>query len=101
MKNNIQYKIFAILVVLFCTTNFAYAKNLTLSPEIKTIIVKFGLAMLGVVLFSILISIGLSLYNRFFVSSYVKDYKLNRDSLRTPSDKDEAIAMFITKNRLR
>ncbi len=101
MKNKIFNKLNAILVVLFCTTNFAYAKTFTLGPEVKSIMVKFGLAMMGVVLFSMLISIGLSLYNKFFVSNYVKDYKLNRDSLRTPADKDEAIMMFITKNRLR
>ena len=31
----------------------------------------------------------------------IKDYKLSKDSLRTPNDKDEAVIMFITKNRLK
>ncbi len=100
MKNKFLNRIYiAILAVFLCTANFAYA--VSISPEIKTVAVKFTLAMFGVVLFSILISVGLSLYNKFFVSAHIKDYKLNRDSLRTPKDKDEAIMMFITKNRLR
>ena len=99
MKNKFVNRIIAILAVFLCTANFAYA--VSIPPEVKTIAVKFSLAMFGVVLFSILISIGLSLYNRFFVSAQIKDYKLNKDSLRTPKDKDEAIMMFITKNRLR
>ncbi len=101
MKNKIfKNLIYAILVVLFSTANFAYAAP-TITPEMKTIIVKFSLAMAGVIVFSIIITAGLSIYNRFFVASQIKDYKLSRDSLRTPSDKDEAVLMFITKNRLK
>ena len=100
MKNNLLTKLFtAILAVFFCTADFAY--SVSVSPEIKTSAVKLGLAMFGVVMFSILLSVGLSLYNKFFVSAQIKDYKLNRDSLRTPQDKNEAIMMFITKNRLK
>lgn len=87
------------LAVFLCTANSAYARSLP--PEVKTIAVKFILAMGAVVVFSIIISVGLSLYNRFFVSSQIKDFKLSRDSLRTPADKDEAFIMFITKNRLK
>lgn len=102
MKNRFtKYISYAILVVLLCTTNFAYAINTSHLAEIKTIAVKFILAMLGVALFSILIFIGLSFYNRFFVAAQIKDYKLNKDSLRTPTDSDEAIMLFITKNRLK
>lgn len=101
MKNKfIKNLSYAILVVFFSTANFAYALP-SLPQEVKTIAVKFTLAMLGVILFSIVISVGLSLYNRFFVPNVIKDYKLNKDSLRTPKDKDEAIMMFITKNRLK
>ncbi len=103
--NNKLFKriIFAISVVLLCTTEFAYAS--TQSPEVrlalKAMITKFTLAMLGVFVFSILISVGLSFYNKFFVASQIKDINLSKDSLRTPNDKDEAVTMFITKNRLR
>ncbi len=101
MKNKF-FKIlsYAFLVVLFCTANFAYSRP-ALPPEIKTLAVKFTLAIFAVVLFTIVISVGLSLYNKFFVAPDIKDYKLNKDSLRTPKDIDEAIMMFITKNRLK
>lgn len=99
-NNNLLNKMFIVLLAVFLTTaNSVYA--LSLPAEVKTIAVKFTLAMLGVVVFSIVISVGLSLYNRFFVSSQIKDFKLSRDSLRTPTDKDEAFIMFITKNRLK
>lgn len=101
MKNKFNYKnIIAILVVLFCTTDFAFAKNSNIAA-IKPIFVKFSLAMLGIVFFSILMWIGLSIYNKFFIPSQIKDFNLNKNSLRTPQDKDEAILMFITKNRLK
>lgn len=101
MKNKLYNNlILAILVVLFCTTNFAFAGTTPLT-QMKPAIIKFTLAMLSVGLFSFLIFLGLSLYNRFFVASQIKDYKLRKDSLRTPRDDNEAIIMFITKNRLR
>lgn len=101
MKNKIYNKIIAILVVLFCTTNFAYAQPSFINSEIKHLAVKLGIAMIAVVLVTILLTIGLSLYNRFLVPDNVKDYKLNKDSLRTPADKEEAVMMYITKNRLK
>ncbi len=92
---------YAILVVFLCTTNFAYAINKPHLSAMKTIAVKFSLAMLGVVLFSIIMWLGLSFYNRYFVAKQIKDFKMSQDSLRTPLDNDEAVKMFITKNRLR
>lgn len=104
MKNKFFKSIkYAILVVLLCTANFAFAVNSAEAsniPAMKTIAIKFVLAMLGVAFFSILIFVGLSLYNRFFVSREAKDFNLRRDSLKTPQDEDEAVLMFITKNRL-
>ena len=100
MKNK-SYKILvAILVVLFSTTNLAYSTP-AVTTSIKSGIVRLSLAMLGVVAFSVIISIGLSLYNRFFVPSDIKNYKLSKNSLRSPSDKDEAIIMYLAKNKLK
>ena len=100
MKNK-SYKILvAILVVLFGTTNLAYSAP-AVTTSIKSGIVRLSLAMLGVVAFSVIISIGLSLYNRFFVPSDIKNYKLSKNSLRSPSDKDEAIIMYLAKNKLK
>ena len=69
--------------------------------SLKVVAVKFGLAMGGVVVFSILLYVGLSIYNRFFVDAKIKNFNLRQDSLRTPSDKDEAVMAFITRNRLK
>ncbi len=99
MKNKFLNKLqLAIFAVLFSTAEVACASPV-ITPEMKTMITKFSLAMAGVVVFSIIISVGLALYNKFFVDKQIKDFKMNSDSLRTPTDKDEAIMSFITKNR--
>lgn len=98
MKNKLYKSVLAVMTV-FCTVMPAFA--LQLNPEIKIIGTKFALAMAGVFVFSLILYIGLSLYNKFFVDEQIKDFSLRKDSLRTPSDKDEAVMMFIAKNRLR
>ena len=98
MKNNFYRIIMTVMAVLF-TAMPSFASKLT--PEMKTVMSKFGLAMGGVVAFSLILYIGLSLYNKFFVGEQIKDFKLRKDSLRTPADKEEAVMMFIAKNRLR
>lgn len=101
MKNKLVHKLmYAISVVILFTADFAYSAP-SAKAAIKTLMTKYSLAMFGVVVFSVLIYIGLTVYNKFFVASQVKDFKLSKDSLRTPSDKDEAVMMFITKNRLK
>lgn len=100
MKNkHFHIILVAILVVLLCTTNLAFAAPST-GSGLKSGLVRLTLAMLGVGAFSIIITIGLSLYNRFFVPNDIKNYKLSKNSLRSPSDKDEAIIMYLTKNKL-
>ena len=99
MKNKFLNKLqSAILAVVFATAEAACARPVV-TAEMKTIITKFSLAMAGVIVFSIVISIGLALYNKFFVDKQIKDFKMNADSLRTPTDKDEAIMSFITRNK--
>lgn len=94
--------IIAMTVVLFCTTEVAFAdQDPAVKSALKTIVSKFVLVMLGIFAFTVLMTIGLSIYNRFFVPAQIKDYKLSKDSLRSPLDKDEAVLMFITKNRLK
>ncbi len=58
------------------------------------------LAMAGIIVFSFALYIILALYNRFFVPSYLKNHDLYNDSLKTPSDIDEAIKGFILKNKI-
>ena len=69
--------------------------------SLKLVAVKFGIAMGGVVFFSLLLYVGLSIYNKFFVDNRIKDYNLRQNSFMTPRDKDEAIMSFITRNRLK
>lgn len=90
----------AIFVVLFGTTNLALATPKHLI-HLNSDVVKLLIAMVGVGVFFVIISIGLSFYNRFFVPIERKDYKLSKDSLRPPTDKDEAIIMFLTKNKMK
>lgn len=98
-RNDISTRIvFSFFAVIF-TALPSFASKVT--PEVKVIMTKFGLAMGGVVVFSLILYIGLSLYNKFFVGEQIKDFKLRKDSLRTPADKDEAVMMFIAKNRLK
>lgn len=98
-RNDIITRIcFSFFAVIFTALpSFASKVN----PEMNVIITKFGLAMGGVVLFSLILYFGLALYNKFFVDEQIKDFRLRKDSLRTPSDKDEAIMMFIAKNKLK
>lgn len=98
MKSNF-YRLYIVLLAVFCTATPSFASKIT--PEMKIIMTKFGLAMGGVVVFSLVLYVGLSIYNKFFVDEQIKDFRLRKDSLRTPSDKDEAVMMFIAKNKLR
>lgn len=93
-------KLYVLLGVLFITPNFAFAKS-AIHPELKIIAAKFSIAMIGVVLFSLLLYIGLSLYNRFFVSDNIKNESVRNNSLASPRDKQEAIMSFIYRNRLK
>ena len=98
MKNKI-YKLYMAVWTVFCIAMPSFASKVT--PEMKIIMTKFGLAMGGVAAFSFILYIGLALYNKFFVGEQIKDFNLRKDSLRTPADKDEAVMMFIAKNRLK
>lgn len=94
--NNFNY---AILVVLLCTTNFAYAADL---PEAKSsIIVKLILTMGIVLLSSIAMTVCLSIYNKFIVKTDRQYFGIKNDSLKTPEDIDQAVMTYITKNKLK
>ena len=100
MKNKIINKIILSAMAVYITAMPVFAKTFS-HPELKFVIKKFGIAMIGVMLFSFVLYLGLAFYNKFFVSEQIKDFKLRKDSLRTPSDKDEAVMMFIAKNKLK
>jgi len=101
VKNNYIFKISIIaLAVLNSTANAGFANN-SIPNEMKLPIVKFLLAMGGIVFFSIIIFVGLSIYNRFFVSKYLKNIELSKKSLQTPTDKDSAVLSYLKMNELK
>ncbi len=87
--------------MLMLSANPVWAKHLAFNPAVKPLIAKFSVVMIGLFMFSIITYIGLSIYNKFFVDEKLKDFNLRQNSLDTPKDKDEAILLFISKNRLK
>lgn len=95
MKN----KIFnTFLALIFLTANAGLCEQ-TRSAVMHNAIIKFGLAMGGVALSSIIIFAGLTLYNKFFVKQQ-RPHSLEEEILKTPKTTEEAIKFFINKNKL-
>ncbi len=67
---------------------------------IHNVIVKFAITMIGVILSSVVIWLGLLIYNKFFVKSSIRRISLEDDVLRTPKTIEEAVTFFIKKNKL-
>lgn len=74
--------------------------NTARSAVVPDMAVKFGLAMAGVIIASIIIYAGLAVYNKLF---YERQPFLNvsDDILNSPATVPDAIRFFINKNRLR
>lgn len=62
---------------------------------------KFVVTMIGVVLSSVVIWAGLSIYNRFFVKNGTLRGSENDDILNTPKTIEDAVTFFIKKNKLK
>ena len=74
---------------------------LTLSNEFLFTAKKFIMAMLGVAISSLLIFIGLSLYNRFFHNPNSQENSTyNENSLEKAKSLDGAISNFLNKTKL-
>lgn len=99
MKRKI-YKILMAIMAVISTALPSLALNDN-THSVKFLVTKFALAMGGVLFFSFLLYLGLSIYNKFFVDEKIKDFQLRNDSLRTPRDIDEAVMMFIAKNKIK
>lgn len=107
MKNSLKKYLISIAIVTALFTPLllpAYAKSelnptvaaATKQPESKKeIAFRFIMAMVGVATSSILIYVGLSVYNKLFKNSSETVVGLN--SLRTPENFKEAINIFIRK----
>ena len=100
--NNKLHKFIIMLTftLAIASVNVAYAIPKRLVPY-KASISNFMLVMIGIVFFMGLIFIGLSIYNKYFVSKSIAEYKLRKYNLADSVDKDDAILNYVTKNKLR
>ena len=68
--------------------------------EKKDTILKFIIAMAGVLLSSIIIFLGLTIYNKFFVNKNMFADNNSDDVLNTPKTVEEAVTFYIKRNKL-
>lgn len=95
MKNKILNTFFTFI---FLTANAGLCEQ-PRNAVMHNAIIKFGLAMGGVALSSIIIFVGLTIYNKFFVS-LTKSHSIEEEILKTPKTTEDAIKFFINKNKL-
>lgn len=101
MKNKLfNNSILAILVVLFSTTNTAYAHGAKLRA-MKPMIEKYAIVMVAIVVASFALYVGLSIYNRLLAMKKLKNFTESNSSLKTPETVENSVTMYITKNRLK
>ena len=84
------------------TTDQAPAENLGGSViPVKSILIKFGIAMILVLASLVVIILGLNFMKKFFKQpSRITPKELYNDTLKTPKKIEEAIISFIKKNKL-
>ena len=92
MKN----KVIVTCLLTVLTANAAYSMPLAF----KTSIIKFSFAMAGVLVSSVIIYLGLTVYNKIRENSQA-ELSFEEEILKTPKTKDDAIRFYIKKNRLR
>ena len=68
--------------------------------EKKDTILKFIITMAGVLLSSIIIFLGLTIYNKFFVNKNMFADNNSDDVLNTPKTVEEAVTFYIKRNKL-
>jgi membrane-bound acyltransferase YfiQ involved in biofilm formation len=101
LKNKLFHNfILAILVVLFSTTNTAYAHGAKLRA-MKPMIEKYAIVMVAIVVASFTLYVGLSIYNRLLAMKKLKNFTESNSSLKTPETVENSVTMYITKNRLK
>ena len=109
--SKIYIKIFLFLIVVFGVSQICFgetpdaavvqpiAENADKS-ELMSAIVKFATVMFFVMLSSFAIYIGLSIWNAILARSRSKNFDYDV-TLKSPQSVDEAIMLFIHKNRLK
>lgn len=81
------------------TTLLAENAGFTAPASVHNVVVKFSFAMLGVVISTIAILLGLSIYNRIR-NQYNNTTTEDDEILKSPKTKDDAIRFYIRKNKL-
>ena len=101
MKNNFS-KIAVLLTTLFTAVSqigFCDTANTVSSTqtEFMAIALKFGKVMLGVLIASVVIYVILCIWNAFLKRS--NNPEIEKSSLKSPQNVDDAILFFINKNK--
>lgn len=94
MKN----KIFSLVITLILTTNAGFCTQ-TRTVAVHDLMIKFVIAMVGVMLASVVIWAGLAIYNKILLGK--NPVSSDEEILKTPKTIDEAVKFFISKNRLK
>lgn len=98
-RKKLKNKIFLLLITLILATNAGFCTQ-TRTVAVHDLMIKFIIAMVGVMLASVVIWAGLAVYEKILTRS--KNTSITEDeALKTPKTIDEAVKFFISKNRLR
>lgn len=100
LKNNLKSGIKKLLfpaIILAGNGVFAAGRFEAIKPAAA----KYFFVLVVLTVFFIILYIGLSLYNKFFVSDVIKNANLDKISLKSPTDAEDAVAKFIYRNRLK
>ena len=95
MKN----KIFSTIITLFLTTYAGFCAQQTRTVAVHDLIIKFTIAMVGVIVASVVICLGLAVYKQIVAGKNISS--VDDDVLQTPKTIDDAVKFFIKKNRLK
>jgi len=108
MKQKLNNKIFKIVLLIgaYCLISSAgfcvdeIAQNPAVRQGFHGSIIKFLYAMGGVILSSLVIFGGLTIYNKFFVKT-IPAAEEEDNSLKTPDSINDAILFFINRNKIK
>lgn len=95
LKNKFLITIFTLIL----TANTGFCEEAR-AAVVHDIFIKFVLAMGGVIVSSIIIFLGLHIYNKMFYGQN-RNLTYEEEILKTPKTKEEAIRFFIRKNRVK
>ncbi len=99
MKNNLKNSLYLTLFIFVTAIQPCFA--VTIPNEILVTGKKFILAMIGVVISSIVIFIGLSLYNKFFHNPKTNEKTTyDANNLEPAKNLDDAVSNFLNRTKM-